>query len=51
MSKSNQPPDGAAYPENDLRIPGASPEEVARALLSGGAPKRSETAKHKQYAS
>ncbi|MDD9997530.1 MAG: hypothetical protein OXQ89_07260 [Rhodospirillaceae bacterium] len=51
MSKSNQPPDGAAYRKKDLRIPDAPPEEVARALLSAGAPKRPATAEHRQNAS
>ena len=51
MSKSNQPADGAAYREKDLLIPDTFPEEVARALLSGVAPKRPETIAHRQNAS
>ena len=41
-------PDYIVHKDKDLRIPNATPEQVAKALLKGGAAPRPETAPKKQ---
>lgn len=46
--KKRQSDDGhIVHKDKDLRIPNATPEEVAKALLRGGAKPRPETKKRK----
>lgn len=40
--KSKRKPDWIVQEDKDLRIPGATPEELAKRVLAGGAPRRSE---------
>ena len=40
--KSKRKPDWIVQKDKDLRIPGATPEEMAKRVVAGGAPRRSE---------